>query len=52
MTMPKDKKLAALIAGSAGETEATLGWRMVAHHASPGAEQESQEVSETPHIFH
>ncbi len=28
------------------------GWRMVAHHASPGAEQESQEVSETLHILH
>ncbi len=28
------------------------GWRMVAHHASPGAEQEPQEVSETPHILH
>lgn len=28
------------------------GWRMVAHHASPGAEQEPQEVSETRHILH
>ena len=28
------------------------GWRMVAHHASPGAEQEAQEVSEAPHTFH
>ena len=28
------------------------GWRMVAHHASQGAEQELQEISETPHVFH
>jgi ketosteroid isomerase-like protein len=28
------------------------GWRMVAHHASPGAEQESQEVSELLHTLH
>ncbi|MEI8169290.1 MAG: nuclear transport factor 2 family protein [Rhodoferax sp.] len=28
------------------------GWRMVAHHASPGSEQEAQEMSETPHVFH
>jgi ketosteroid isomerase-like protein len=28
------------------------GWRMVAHHASPGTAHEMQEVSETPHILH
>lgn len=28
------------------------GWRMVAHHASPGSEQEAQEISETPHVLH
>jgi ketosteroid isomerase-like protein len=28
------------------------GWRMVVHHASPGSEQEAQEISETPHVFH
>lgn len=28
------------------------GWRMVAHHASPGSEQEEQEVSEVPHVLH
>ncbi len=28
------------------------GWRMVAHHASPGLEQEAQEISETPHVWH
>jgi ketosteroid isomerase-like protein len=28
------------------------GWRMVAHHASAGFEQEAQEISETPHVFH
>ena len=28
------------------------GWRMVVHHASQGAEQELQEISETPHVFH
>ena len=28
------------------------GWRMVAHHASQGAEQDLQELSETPHVFH
>ena len=28
------------------------GWRMVAHHASAGAEQEAQEISEVPHVFH
>jgi ketosteroid isomerase-like protein len=28
------------------------GWRMVAHHASPGSEQESQEVSELLHTLH
>ena len=28
------------------------GWRMVAHHASPGTPREMQEVSETPAILH
>jgi ketosteroid isomerase-like protein len=28
------------------------GWRMVAHHASPGTSQELQEVSENPVILH
>ena len=28
------------------------GWRMVAHHASPGSEQEAQEISEVPHVLH
>lgn len=28
------------------------GWRMVAHHASPGSAQEEQEISETPHVLH
>jgi ketosteroid isomerase-like protein len=28
------------------------GWRMVAHHASPGTPREMQEVSETPPILH
>ena len=29
-----------------------LGWRMVAHHASPGTAQEMQEISETPAVLH
>ena len=28
------------------------GWRMVAHHASPGTQNEAQEVIETPQVFH
>ncbi len=28
------------------------GWRMVAHHASPGTMHEIQEVSETPFVLH
>lgn len=28
------------------------GWRMVAHHASPGAEQESLELIDAPHLLH
>lgn len=28
------------------------GWRMVAHHASPGTTREMQEVSETPSVLH
>jgi ketosteroid isomerase-like protein len=28
------------------------GWRMVAHHATPGTPSEVQEVSETPQILH
>ncbi|CDS52320.1 Alternative dihydrofolate reductase 3 [Polaromonas sp. CG9_12] len=28
------------------------GWRMVAHHASPGSLQELQEVSESPVLLH
>jgi ketosteroid isomerase-like protein len=28
------------------------GWRMVAHHASPGSEHEAQEISETTHVLH
>jgi|SRR6185295_15775194 ketosteroid isomerase-like protein len=29
-----------------------LGWRMVAHHASPGSVGEVQEVGETPAVLH
>jgi ketosteroid isomerase-like protein len=29
-----------------------LGWRMVAHHASPGTPREMHEVSETPTVLH
>ena len=28
------------------------GWRMVAHHASPGTPRDMQEVSETPPVLH
>jgi ketosteroid isomerase-like protein len=28
------------------------GWRMVAHHVSPGSEHEAREVSESPHVLH
>ncbi len=28
------------------------GWRMVAHHASPGTSQEMQELSDTPLVLH
>jgi ketosteroid isomerase-like protein len=28
------------------------GWRMVAHHASPGTPQEMQEVSDAPQVLH
>ncbi len=28
------------------------GWRMVAHHASPGSEQETRELIAEPHVLH
>ena len=28
------------------------GWRMVAHHASPGFQQEAADSSEAPHLLH
>jgi ketosteroid isomerase-like protein len=28
------------------------GWRMVAHHASPGSQQEESDIHETPTVFH
>ncbi len=28
------------------------GWRMVAHHASPGTPREVQEISDTPQVLH
>ncbi len=28
------------------------GWRMVAHHASPGSQAQAQEISETPQVLH
>ena len=28
------------------------GWRMVAHHASPGADQEAQEIAQPAHVLH
>ena len=28
------------------------GWRMVAHHATPGSTSEIQEVSDTPPVLH
>ena len=30
----------------------TQGWRIVAHHASPGSLQEMQEMSESPVVLH
>ncbi len=30
----------------------TQGWRLVVHHASPGSENEAQEISESPHVLH
>ena len=30
----------------------TQGWRMVAHHASPGAEDEIAEISSAPSVLH
>ncbi|HEX3139713.1 MAG TPA: nuclear transport factor 2 family protein [Rhizobacter sp.] len=30
----------------------SLGWRLVAHHASPGSAQELPEVGETPSVLH
>lgn len=28
------------------------GWRMVAHHASPGGSREAQDVTDSPPVFH
>jgi ketosteroid isomerase-like protein len=28
------------------------GWRMVAHHASPGTQNEAQEINEAPQVLH
>jgi ketosteroid isomerase-like protein len=28
------------------------GWRMVVHHASPGSEEQGQEISDTPQVLH
>ena len=28
------------------------GWRMVAHHASPGSQTEAQEINESPQVLH
>ena len=28
------------------------GWRMVAHHASPGGANESEDISDSPHVLH
>ena len=28
------------------------GWRMVAHHASPGSQAELQEINEQPQVLH
>ena len=32
--------------------KAAQGWRLVAHHASPGTPREMQEVSESPTVLH
>jgi ketosteroid isomerase-like protein len=32
--------------------KSALGWRLVAHHASPGSTQELPEVGETPSVLH
>ena len=29
-----------------------LGWRIVAHHASPGTPQETPEITESPSVLH
>ncbi len=28
------------------------GWRMVAHHASPGSESQAQEINDSPQVLH
>jgi ketosteroid isomerase-like protein len=28
------------------------GWRLVAHHASPGNPREAQDITETPPVLH
>jgi ketosteroid isomerase-like protein len=28
------------------------GWRLVAHHASPGASREEPDITDTPHVLH
>jgi ketosteroid isomerase-like protein len=33
-------------------TKSSVGWRLVAHHASPGSAQELPEVGETPSVLH
>jgi hypothetical protein len=30
----------------------SLGWRMVAHHASPGSPDEISEIADTPSVLH
>ena len=32
--------------------KAAQGWRLVAHHASPGTAREMQETSDTPQVLH
>lgn len=32
--------------------KAAQGWRMVAHHASPGSEAQAQEINEAPQVLH
>ena len=52
VTAEDGREAAAWVIATNVYVKSALGWRMVAHHASPGSSVEPPEISEAPSVLH